>query len=67
MRSKKLTNKKQKIFSEKQKDLGMACHISYMAKQKWRRRNVTALNYKSHKIFWQWQWFCMQCDIYGLL
>ena len=34
MRSKKLTNKKQKFFSEKQKDLGMACHIPSLKKAK---------------------------------
>jgi len=34
MRSKKLTNKKQKIFSENKKDLGMACHIPPLKKAK---------------------------------
>ena len=35
MRSKKLTNKKQKIFSEKKKmDLGMACHTPPLKKAK---------------------------------
>jgi len=34
MRSKKLTNKKQKIFSEKQKDLGMAYRTPPLKKAK---------------------------------
>ena len=34
MRSKNLTNKKQKIFSEKQKDLGMAYHTPPLKKVK---------------------------------
>jgi len=34
MLSKKLTNKKPKLFSEKQKDLGMACHIPPLKKAK---------------------------------
>ena len=34
MRSKKLTNNKQKIFSENKKDLGMAYHIPPLKKTK---------------------------------
>ena len=34
MRSKKLTNKKQKISSKNKKDLGMACHIPPLKKAK---------------------------------
>jgi len=34
MRSKNLTNKKQKIFSENKKDLGMACHTPPLKKVK---------------------------------
>ena len=34
MRSKKLTNKKQKISPKNKKDLGMACHIPPLKKAK---------------------------------